>query len=83
MQRHFGDVDRASRRRALEDHFFHLGAAKQPRALFAEHPPHGVGDVRLSATVRSDDRRDARVEHQLGGVSERFETLKLELGQPH
>ena len=83
VQRDFGDVHRAPRRRALEDDFFHLRAAQQPRALLAEHPADGVGDVRLAAAVRSDDRRHARLEDQLGGVGERFESLKLELGQPH
>ena len=83
VQRDFGDVHRASRRRPLEDHLFHLRAAQQPRALLAEHPAHGVGHVGLAAAVRADDRRDARIEHHLGGVGERLESLQLELGQPH
>ena len=42
MERHLGDVHRAARARALENDFFHLCATQQARALFAEHPAHGV-----------------------------------------
>ena len=83
VQRDLGDVHRPARRRALEDHLFHLRAAHEARALLAEHPAHGVGDVGLAASVRADDRRDARLEHELGGVGERLESLELELGQTH
>src|SRR4029079_1431338 len=83
VQRDFGAVHRPARRRTLEDHFFHLGAAQQTRALLAEHPANGVGDIGFAAAIRPDDRRDARVEQHLGGVGERFEALQLELGEPH
>ncbi len=83
VQRHLGDVHRAARRRALEDHLFHLRAAQRLRALLAEHPAHRVGDVRLSAAVRADDRRHAGLEDERGVVGERFESLQLELRQPH
>ncbi len=83
VERDLGDVHRAPRRRSLEDDFFHLRAAQQPRALFAEHPPHRVRHVRLAAPVRPDDRRHPGIELHLRGVSERLEALQLELGQSH
>ena len=52
-------------------------------ALLAEHPAHGVRHVRLAAAVRSDDRRDARVEEHLGRIRERLEAVQLEFRQPH
>ena len=83
VERDLGDVHRAPRRRSLEDDFFHLRAAQQPRALLAEHPPHRVRHVRLAAPVRPDDRRHPGIELHLGVVSERLEALQLELGQSH
>ena len=83
VQRDFGHVHRTPRRRALEDHLVHLRAAHEARALLAEHPAHGVGHVRLAASVRTDDRRHARLEHQMRGVREGLEAVELELGQTH
>ena len=83
VERDLGDVHRAPRRRSLKDDFFHLGAAQQSRALFAEHPPHRVRHVRLAAPVRPDDRRHTRIELHLGRVGERLEALQLELGESH
>ena len=62
VERHFGDVDRAPGRRALEDHVFHLAAAQQPRRLLAEYPAHCVGNVRLAATIGADNRGHAWLE---------------------
>jgi hypothetical protein len=67
----------------LEDDFLHLRTAQKPRTLLTQHPSNRVGDIRFAAPVRADDRGHAWVENQLSGVSERFETLKLEFGQPH
>jgi hypothetical protein len=83
VQRHLGDVHRAPGRGTLEDHLVHLRAAHEARALLAEHPAHGVRDIRLSAAVRPDDRRHSRLEDELRGVGKRLEALQLQLGQPH
>ena len=73
------EIDGPARGRSLENHFFHLGAAKRARALLAEHPPHRIGDVGLSAAVRADDRRHARLEDHLRVIGERLESVNLEL----
>ena len=78
-----GDVYRAPCRGALKDHLFHFGAAERARALLAEDPSHRIGDVRLAASIRPDDRRDTRLEHQLCFIGERFESMKLELRETH
>ena len=79
VQRDFREVHGPARGRSLKNHLFHLGAAKRARTLLAEHPPHGIGDVGLSAAVWADDRRHARLEHHLGVISERLESVNLEL----
>jgi hypothetical protein len=83
MERDLGDVHRPPGRRSLEDDFFHLRAAQQPRTLLTEHPPYRVRHVRLAAPVRPNDRRHPGIELHLGVVSERLEALQLELGQSH
>jgi hypothetical protein len=70
VERHFGDVHRAPGGGALEDDFFHLRAAKRPRTLLSEHPSDGVGDIRLAAAVRTDDRGYAGLEQQFGFIGE-------------
>ena len=53
------------------------------RALLAERPEHGVGDVRLAAAVRADDHADARREHQPGALGEGLEALDRDRAQMH
>ena len=45
---------------AGEDHVLHRLAAHGERALLAERPQDGVGDVRLARAVGADDHRHAR-----------------------
>ena len=62
----------------LEDDVLHLAAAERFGALFAEHPRDGIGDVRLAAAVRTDDRSDAVAgENDLGIVRKRFKTCNF------
>ncbi len=82
-ERDLRHIHRPSGRGALEDHLFHLGAPQDARALFPQHPAHGIGHIRLSAPVRSDDGGDALVEEHHGRVGERLEAQHLELGQTH
>ena len=78
-----GDVHRATRGGALEDHVLHLAPAEQPGRLLAQDPAHRVGDVGLAAAVGADDRRDAVLEGQGDAVGERLEPGELQLGQLH
>ena len=61
---------------AGEDHVLHRLAAHRERALLAERPQHGVGDVRLAAAVGPDDHADARAEVEPHAVGERLEPLE-------
>jgi hypothetical protein len=70
QERNFADLRRLARVGALEDHVLHFAAAQGLRALFAEHPADGVGDVGLAAAVGADDRRDAGFEAERRGISE-------------
>ena len=83
VKRNLGDVHRTARRRALEDHLFHLRPAERLCALFAEHPADGVGDVGLAAAVGADHCRHARLEEERRVIGERLESLQLELRQTH
>ena len=66
-------------RRAVEDDVFHLFAAEGFRALLAEYPGDGVGNIALAATVRADDRRDAGiVDGDLSLFRERFKPNHLD-----
>ena len=71
---HLGEAEGLARVGAVEHHVHELRAADRRRALFAEHPADGVGDVRLAASVRPDDGDHARLERQARTVGEGFET---------
>src|SRR5262249_39565716 len=66
-----------------EDHVAHLLAAYRRRALLAERPEDGIGDVRLAGPVRPDDHADARREGQPGAVREGLEALQVDRLQVH
>jgi hypothetical protein len=83
VQRDFGHVHRLARRRAVEDDVFHLRAAHHARALLTQHPAHRIGHVGLAAAVRTDNGRDAAIEHELRVIGERLESMHFELRQPH
>ena len=55
----FGEPDRLVGRRAVKDHVLHPLAAEHLRALLAEGPADGVGQVALATAVRADDGGDA------------------------
>ncbi len=68
---------------AGEDDVLHGGAADARRALLAEHPHDGVGDVALAAAVGPDHHGDAGFEDQLGLPRERLEALHAQRAQIH
>src|SRR5262249_51547131 len=78
-----GHSDRLARRTTVEDHVFHRVAAELAGALLAEHPANRVRNVRLAATVRSDDARDAVAQLHDRLVDEGLEALDLELLEKH
>ena len=71
-------------RGAREDEFGHAGFAAQFRgAPFAQHPPHGVDDVRLAAAVRAHDGRERNVDVDDGEIGEAFEAGDFDLSKTH
>ena len=83
QQRHFADLRRLARVRALENHVLHLAAAQGLRALFPQHPANRVGDVGLAAAVGPDDRGHAGFEAEGRVVGKGFESVKLERLEIH
>src|SRR5690606_16472586 len=72
---------RLARGRTVEDHVLHRLAAQRRGARLAQHPAHGVDDVRLAAAVWADHADQvARREHG-GGVDESLETSEFEFGK--
>jgi hypothetical protein len=68
---------------AGEDHVLHRLAPHGERALLAESPQHGVGDVRLTAPVGTHDHADAGREHELRALGEGLEALHRDRFQMH
>jgi hypothetical protein len=60
---------------AIKDDVFHLFAAEGFRALLAENPGDGVGNIALAAPVRAHDGGDAPVEGEFRPVGKRLETV--------
>jgi hypothetical protein len=78
-----GVAARADALAAGVDHVLHRLAADAQRALLAERPEHGVGDVGLAAAVRPDDHADARAEDQLGAFGKGLEALDRDRAEMH
>ena len=65
------------------DHVLHRGAADRARALLAERPEDGVGDVALAGAVGADDHADAGRELEAHPLGERLEPLHRDRFQIH
>ncbi len=65
------------------DHVLHRGAADRSRALLAERPEDGVGDVALAGAVGADDHADAGRELEVHPLGERLEPLHRDRFQIH
>jgi len=68
-----GVVARRTARRAGEDHVFHAGAAHVLERILAHDPAQCFEEVRLAASVRADNARQARLDDQIGRIDEGFE----------
>ena len=68
---------------AVEDDVFHLGAAQCARALFAQHPAYGIGNIALAAAVGADDRGHPRRQLQGYLIRKGFESLDVNLFKTH
>ena len=72
-ERHLGDAHGLARGRSREDDVLHRLAAQLLGALLSEHPQNGVGDVRLTRTVRADDDGEPGLEGHVRTVGEGLE----------
>ena len=72
-------ADRLAIAGAVEDHVLHRLAAQRGRLRFAEHPAHGVDDVRLAAAVGSDDADELAGRADRRRIDERLEAGELDL----
>src|SRR3546814_9276944 len=59
---------------AREDHILHPAAAHRLGRGFAHHPADRLEQVRLAAAIGADDAGQPRLDAQLGGFDEAFET---------
>ena len=74
-----GHPQRLAVARSGEDDVFHAGTTQALRRLFAEHPIDRIRQVRLAATVGSDDRGNAMPEKlHLGAITERLKALNFD-----
>ena len=83
FQPHFRGPSRLSRVAPAEDHVFHALATQALGALLAQHPGERVNDVALAASVRTDDRRHAVIERELGSIWKTLEAGDLQTLKPH
>ena len=71
--RNFSETEGLTRIGTVKNDIDELRAAQRGRALFAEHPTDGVGNVGLTAAVRPDDGDKPRLERQPRLVGEALE----------
>ena len=64
---------------AVEDHVLHRLAAQRRCLRLAQHPAHGVDDIRLAAAVGPDDADQLAGRGDGGRVDERLEPGELDL----
>jgi hypothetical protein len=65
---------------AIEDDIFHLVGPQIFNLLFTQHPPDGVYDVRLSATIRPHNACNSLIKIDDHLIGKAFEPLDLSLG---
>ena len=81
QQFHARTIGRLALARAVEDHVLHGLAAQVLRRGLAQHPAHGVDDVRLAAAVRADHADKLSRHRNVGGIDEGFEAGELDVGK--
>ena len=68
---------------AVENHILHALAAQLFGRSFAQHPAHGIDHVGFAAAVGADHGHQLAGHVNGGGVGERFETGKFDVGEAH
>ena len=68
---------------AVENHILHALAAQLFGRSFAQHPAHGIDHVGFAAAVGADHGHQLAGHVNGGGVGERFEAGKFDVGEAH
>src|SRR5690606_9296786 len=76
-------ADRLARTGPRKDHVGERITAQATGRALAHYPAHGIDDVGLAATVRTDDGSQVGRQVQRGRVDERLETGQLDGAQAH
>ena len=81
--RHLRHAERLALVGAVENHIHHSGAPERLGRLLAQNPPNRIGNIRLAAAVRADNRRDARLKVERRLVRKRLKAQGREILQIH
>jgi hypothetical protein len=68
---------------AVKNHIHHPRAPERLGRLLAQNPPNRIGNIRLAAAVRANDRRDTRLKIERGLVRKRLKAQGREILQIH
>ncbi len=82
-QFHGSAPGRLAVRGAVENDVLHRFAAQFGRFRFAQHPAHGVDDVRLAAAIRPDHAHELAWHLEIGGIDERLKSRQLDGRETH
>ena len=81
-QRHFRHAGRLAIACARKDDIFHARSAQGFGRLLAQYPGNGIRNIRLPATIGTDDGgHTVSMEFELGAITKRFEPENLKLLQ--
>ena len=82
-ERDLGHAHGLARRGTREDDILHGLAAQLLRALLAQNPEDGIGDIRFTRSVGTDNDREAGLEDHVRAVGKRLKALQGERLQVH
>ena len=80
---HFGVVARRAVAGTGEDHGVHVGGAQRFVRGLAHRPAQRLDQIRLAATVRTNDAGEAGFDHEISRFDERLETMEAKTRQLH
>ena len=80
---HFGVVARRTVAGTGEDHRVHVGGAQRLVRGLAHRPAQRLDQIGLAAAVRPDHAGQARLDHEIGGLNERLESVEAKAREFH
>ena len=75
-----GPRHRFTVKRAIKNHVLHRLSAQRGSLGFAQHPAQRVDNIRLAATIGTDDAHYLPRQGDMGGINERLETGEINMG---